>query len=68
MDVKQKSHTNHIISPKYPTSPRNHTSYKTTRFYRMRPLYQRKVIKIMKNCSKNLPRTKIHIKMATSLY
>lgn len=68
MDVIHTPHTSHTITPKYPTSPRNNTSYKATRINRMGSLHKRKVIKIIENCSKILPKKKIYIKMATSIH
>ena len=68
MDVIRTPYTSHTTTPKYPTSPRNNTNHKTTRINRMGSLHKRKTIKIMKNCSKILPKKKIRIKMTTSLY
>ena len=58
MNVIHTPHTFNTPTLKYPTSPRNTTSYKTTRTNRMGLLHKRKIIKNMDNCSKNLPRKK----------
>ena len=68
MDVIHTPHTFNTPTLKYPTSLRNTTSYKTTRTNRMGLLHKRKIIKNMDNCSKNLPRKKIYIKMATFMH